>query len=105
MKCLKCPRCSGEQIVKNGFTQNKKQNYKCRDCGRQFVENPKPYRMPAERVKLVDKLLLERLPLMGIVRTTGVSKRWLQYYVNKKYQAVPQYVNSHLKKRTFDNRM
>ena len=26
-------------IVKNGKIHNGKQNYKCRDCGRQFVEN------------------------------------------------------------------
>jgi hypothetical protein len=27
-------------VVKNGSTRHGKQNYKCRDCGRQFVENP-----------------------------------------------------------------
>jgi transposase-like protein len=26
--------------MKNGTTRRGKQNYKCRDCGRQFVENP-----------------------------------------------------------------
>ncbi|PSB12554.1 hypothetical protein C7B62_01675 [Pleurocapsa sp. CCALA 161] len=35
-----CPSCNSEQIVKNGKIHNGKQNYKCRDCGRQFVENP-----------------------------------------------------------------
>ena len=34
-----CPSCKSKQIVKNGKIHNGKQNYRCRDCGRQFVEN------------------------------------------------------------------
>jgi len=44
----------------------------------------------AETKALVDRLLLERLSLAGIVRVTGVSKRWLQYYINAQYADVPQ---------------
>lgn len=32
---------------------------------------------------LIDKLLLEKIPLAGIAKVTGVSERWLQSYVNK----------------------
>jgi hypothetical protein len=39
-------------------------------------------------------LLLERLPLSGIVRVTGVSKRWLQYYINDKYHNISKEVKS-----------
>ena len=35
---LYCPSCESERIVKNGKTHTGKQNHKCRDCGRQFVE-------------------------------------------------------------------
>ena len=35
-----CPSCNSKQIVKNGKIHNGKQNHKCRDCGRQFVQNP-----------------------------------------------------------------
>jgi len=34
---LKCPCCSKTKIVKNGIKENKKQNYLCMDCGRQFI--------------------------------------------------------------------
>ena len=34
---LKCPSCSGTNIVKNGIKQNKKQNFMCNDCTRQFI--------------------------------------------------------------------
>jgi len=39
---------------------------------------------------LIDRLLLERISLAGIVRVTGVSSQWLQNYVNAKYAAQPQ---------------
>jgi len=34
-----CPKCEGSQIVKNGFSYDEKQNFKCKACGRRFVEN------------------------------------------------------------------
>jgi AraC-like DNA-binding protein len=48
---------------------------------------------------LIDKLLLEKIPLAGIARVAGVSEPWLQRYVNKKYQNVPRQVNVGAKKR------
>ena len=39
---------------------------------------------------LIDKLLLEKISLSGIVRVTGVSERWLQNYVNNKYETIPK---------------
>jgi transposase-like protein len=35
-----CPSCGSDDIMRNGTTRRGKQNYKCRGCGRQFVENP-----------------------------------------------------------------
>jgi ribosomal protein S3AE len=37
---------------------------------------------------LIDKLLLEKIPLAGIARVVEVSERWLQNDVNKKYANV-----------------
>jgi hypothetical protein len=54
------------------------------------VENPQSHRISEGTKALIDKLLLERLSLAGIVRATGVSARWLQYYVNDKYAKVRQ---------------
>jgi len=34
---LKCPHCSGTNIVKNGTKKYGVQNYLCKDCGRQFI--------------------------------------------------------------------
>ncbi|MGB5062489.1 MAG: IS1 family transposase, partial [Candidatus Competibacter sp.] len=35
-----CPRCHSLNVVKNGSIHNHKPKFACKDCGRQFVENP-----------------------------------------------------------------
>ena len=83
-----CPSCNSKRVVKNGRIHNGKQNFKCPKYGRQFVKNPQQKRISQETKALVDKLLLEKIPLAGIARVVGVSEVWLQKYVNQKYQAV-----------------
>jgi insertion element IS1 protein InsB len=78
--------------MKNGTTRRGKQNYKCRDCGRQLVENPQWKPIDPDRKAMIDRLLLEKLPLAGIVRVMEVSEDWLQGYVNACYAAVSQQV-------------
>jgi len=86
-------------VVKNGFIHNGNQNFKCKQCGRQFVLNPKNKPIARETKELIDKLLLEKLPLAGIARVTGVSERWLQNYVNTLYASVSKEVEVWPKKR------
>jgi len=94
-----CPACSSTDTVKNGKIHNGKQNFKCRPCGRQFVQDPQNKIIdPATKI-LIDKLLLERISLAGIARVVGVSEPWLQSYVNAKYQNVPFQVKVQAKKR------
>ena len=66
-----------------------KQSFKFRDCARQFVMAPRHQPVEEETRKLIDRLLLEKISLAGICRATGVSQRWLQYYVNKKLNPYP----------------
>ena len=87
---LTCPRCQATRIVKNGKIHNGRQNFKCKTCGRQFVENPTEKVIGQKTRDLVDKLLLERLSLAGITRVTGVSEQWLQTYVKSKSKVTPQ---------------
>jgi insertion element IS1 protein InsB len=90
---LTCPACGSHDISKNGTTRRGKQNYKCRDCNRQFVEDPQWKPKDKDTLSLVDLLLLEKIPLAGIVRATGISESWLQNYVNNYYTTVPKRVN------------
>ncbi|MDK4556369.1 IS1/IS1595 family N-terminal zinc-binding domain-containing protein, partial [Kingella kingae] len=34
---LKCSRCQGQNIKKNGYSGNRKQKYFCKDCCRNFI--------------------------------------------------------------------
>ena len=79
-----CPQCNSEKHVKNGRTHYGKQRFKCLNCGRQFVESPTRQPIDPSTRELIDKLLLEKVSLAAIARITGVSPRWLQYYVNQK---------------------
>ncbi len=89
---LSCPSCGSQAIVKNGQTRHRKQNYKCNNCGRQFVKNPQWRKIEEETKALIERLLLEKIPLAGIARVHLVSEPWLQNYVNGKYDAVPRQV-------------
>ena len=95
---LKCPYCESNTYVKNGYIHNGKQKYKCKNCHRQFVENPKNKPISMETKAMVDNALSEKTPLAEIARTLGVSNRWLQYYVKRKYENTPQEVTVKSKK-------
>jgi AcrR family transcriptional regulator len=38
MKVMKCPHCRSQQLSKNGYRRGK-QCYRCKDCGKQFVDS------------------------------------------------------------------
>lgn len=84
-----CPVCHCENTVKNSHIHNGKQRFKCKECGRHFVEAPVWRRVPEETKALIDRMLLERISLAGIARVLSVSESWLQEYVNGKFAAPP----------------
>lgn len=87
-----CPACESDNCVKNGHTHYGKPRFKCKACGRQFVEGSQYRHIPQETWEIVDKLLLEKSSQAGIARVTGISERHLQSYINKKLAAVPREV-------------
>ena len=87
---MTCPTCGSHDISKNGTTRRGKQNDKCRDCNRPFVEDPQWKPKAKDTGAFVDLLLLEKIPLAGMARATNVSESWLQAYVNACYEAVPK---------------
>lgn len=93
---INCPHCQSHSLKKNGHTHYGKQNYLCKSCGRQFVENGQEWFISDSEKELIDKLLLERIPLAGICRVTGVSERWLQSYIKELYAGLPDELNAEL---------
>ncbi|WP_445329573.1 IS1/IS1595 family N-terminal zinc-binding domain-containing protein [Tychonema sp. LEGE 07196] len=71
-----------EEVSRNGKTRHHKQNYKCRECGRQFVLNPEWKPITKEQQELMSRMLLERISQAGIARVLQVSKDTVQRYVN-----------------------
>ena len=94
-----CPSCGSNQLVKNGKIDHGKQNLKCLECSRQFVQDRENKVMEHARKELIDQLLLEKIPWSGMARAKGVSEPWLQSYVNAIYEAVPKQVKARAKKR------
>ena len=60
--------------------------------GRQFVDNPQQKLISQQTKALINKLLLEKIPLAGITCVCDVSESGLQQYVNQKYENVPRQV-------------
>lgn len=66
------PNCSNfgsNHIVKNGRIHKKKPKYKCLSCGRQLLENLSNKVISSPTKDLIDRLLLEKIFLVGIART------------------------------------
>ncbi len=63
------------------------------------MEHPTKKVIDKETWSLIDRLLLEKIPLAGIARAVQISEQWLQNYVNHKYAAVPRQVQVRPKKR------
>lgn len=84
-----CPRCSATHVVRNGSNAAGTPTFRCRSCGRRFVANPRKGPVPEEKRALIRRLLAERLSLRAIVRVVGVSRSWLQRFVNALYAQTP----------------
>ena len=63
---MEFPACNSKHIIKNGFIHNGKQKYACKDCGRQFIDNPQNKSILQHLCDMVDKLLLEKTQIAGI---------------------------------------
>jgi transposase-like protein len=95
---IQCPVCQSTNLKKNGRIHNGKQRYLCKVCGRQFTPEGSKKTISDETKAMIDRLLLEKLPLAGIARAVQVSETWLQAYVNNKYANVERQVKVPVKK-------
>ena len=84
-----CPRCSAAHVVRNGPNSAGTPTFRCRHCGRRFVAAPQKGPVADDRKALVRRLLHERLALRAIARAVGVSRSWLQGFVNEVYEGTP----------------
>ena len=94
-----CPRCRSAHVVRNGPNSAGTPTFRCRDCQRRFVAAPRKRPVAEELKQLVRRLLAERLALRAIARATGLSRSWLQAFVNELYEEGTPHEPGPLKKR------
>jgi len=88
-----CPRCQSTTYKKNGHIRNGKQNYQCKNCGRQFVDCFEQHLVSDETRDLIERLLLERISLRGICRAVKVGLKWLLGFIVTCFEALPDHLN------------
>ena len=72
--------------MRNGLTHSGTPGFLCCGCGRRFVEAPRKGPVAEAAKALVLRLLGERMALRAIARVTGLSRSWLQRFVNALYR-------------------
>lgn len=85
---MNCPQCQSSTFVKNGRRQGK-QSYLCRDCNRQFRENPYPRAYSSDVKDLCVKMSLNGMGFRGIERVTGISHNSVINWVRQAEVAIP----------------
>jgi transposase-like protein len=73
-------------VVRNGAARGGTPTFRCRACGRRFVARPRKGPVSDDRRALVERLLGERMGVRAIARATGLSRSWVQTFVNELYR-------------------
>ena len=72
---LHCPHCQSPKIKKNGKKSYKKQNYLCKDCGRQFIgHHALSYKGCYSKLyKRIEKMLVRGVGIRDIAEIEEIS--------------------------------
>ena len=82
----RCPYCLSTDLRPKGWNRKKtKRRFKCSDCKKHITQDGHSWFINASQLKLIDKLLLERISLRGICRVLEISLTWLLCYIKKWY--------------------
>ena len=81
---LKCYHCQSENLVRNGKTNNGKQRYICKDCGKMSRDNPAPNGNSSKERERILRAYQERSSLRGLTRTFGVARNTVSRWLKKK---------------------
>ena len=83
-----CPRCASPNLVKNGKNRYGNQQFRCKDCSKMGVLNPKNRRTEAEKEQIL-AAYRERPSMRGIARIFGISRNTLAKWLKKSQDAAP----------------
>src|SRR5262249_35235511 len=88
-----CPQCGSQCYKRNGPIHTGKQNHRGKVCGWAFVLLCEKQILTEGQRALIERLLLERLPLRGICRAAGVGLPWLLQVSGDRFAAAPDHLN------------
>ncbi len=78
---MNCPNCHSNKIRKNGHRRGK-QNYQCKECGRQFITQPSTVGYPSSVKENCLKMYVNGMGFRAIERVVGVNHntviRWVR---------------------------
>ncbi|MEL6382580.1 MAG: hypothetical protein AAFQ89_08915 [Cyanobacteria bacterium J06626_18] len=79
---MPCPKCGSSRLQKNGFRRGRQQ-YRCKDCKRQFTETllPRGYSEDARQICL--RMYRLGLALREIERLTGISRSTVSSWIRQ----------------------
>ncbi len=82
MIAIRCPKCGGPQLRKNGRTKTGQQKYHCKTCNSYGTLDTHAAHRQQQRA-LVEQLHSERVSQRGIARITGLSRMTVIAWLKK----------------------
>ncbi|MBE9180393.1 IS1 family transposase [Oculatella sp. LEGE 06141] len=79
---MKCPTCGSEQFQRNGHRRGR-QNYRCKNCGRQYIEAYVVRGYSEDTRQLCIKMYSAGLGLREMERLTGISHSTLYNWIKQ----------------------
>jgi len=89
----KCPNCHNHTVVKNGIKYNGPQNYRCKTCGKQFInDNERTYLGSISWITSMIKIMLVRgIGIRDISTILNISiKKVLKTLISGCYKIIPE---------------
>lgn len=83
-KQIACPNCQGEDLVKNGHSENGTQRYRCKNCGKSFQGDYAYNAWKAGVKEQIDRQTLNSSGVRDISRNLQIAKGTVIQHLKKK---------------------
>ena len=87
---ITCPHCSSFDLKKNGKTRNKKQKYRCKGCGRQFITDYSYQGCRPFIRSLILKMTLNSSGIRDISRVLSISVNTVLKQIRQAAEELPR---------------
>lgn len=85
---MNCPNCNSTTVQKNGHRRGA-QCYRCKICGRQFLETYRDWKYPDEVKQLCLKMYLNGMGLRAIERVTEIHHTTVMHWIREEKATLP----------------